>query len=67
VLLMSKVLSMVWEAGRASGLYKTEWWSVGVVICLGRGADLHVDHCHSLSLARVNPDWFYLSGTGSPG
>ena len=24
-------------------------------------------HCHSLSLAPVNPDWFYLSGTGSPG
>jgi len=22
-------------------------------------------HCHSLSLAPVNPDWFYLSGTGS--
>jgi len=21
----------------------------------------------SLSLASVNPDWFYLSGTGSPG
>jgi len=24
-------------------------------------------HCHSLSLAVVNPDWFYLSGTGSLG
>jgi len=24
-------------------------------------------HCHSLSLAPLNPDWFYLSGTGSPG
>jgi len=23
-------------------------------------------HCHSLSLAPVNPDWFYLSGTSSP-
>jgi len=23
-------------------------------------------HCHSVSLASVNPDWFYLSGTGSP-
>ena len=22
-------------------------------------------HCHSLSLAPVTPDWFYLSGTGS--
>jgi len=39
------------------------------VICLGRGADLHMaqlTHCHSLSLDPVNPDWFYLSGTGSP-
>jgi len=24
-------------------------------------------HCQSLSLAPVNPDWFYLSGAGSPG
>ena len=24
-------------------------------------------HCHSLSRASVNPDWLYLSGTGSPG
>ena len=24
-------------------------------------------HCHSLSLAPVNPDWFYLSGASSPG
>jgi len=24
-------------------------------------------HCHSLSLAAVNPHWFYLSGTSSPG
>jgi len=23
-------------------------------------------HCHLLSLASVNPDWFYLSGTDSP-
>jgi len=26
-------------AGRASGLYKTEWWGAGMVICLQRGAD----------------------------
>jgi len=24
-------------------------------------------HCHSPSLAPVNPDWFYFSGTSSPG
>jgi len=43
-----------------------------MVICLERGTELHTAqlmpcHCHSLSLASVNPDWFYLSGTGSPG
>jgi len=27
--------------------------SAGVVICLERGADLHMAHCHSLSLASV--------------
>ena len=31
-----------WAAGRASGLKKTEWWGVGMVICLERGAELHM-------------------------
>jgi len=31
-----------WAAGRASGLFKTEWWNVGVVMCPGEGADLHL-------------------------
>jgi len=35
---------------------KTEWWDAGMVMCLGQC------HCHSLSLAPVNPDWFYLPG-----
>jgi len=38
-----------------------------VSLCLGEGADLHMVQLHSLSLAPVNPDWFYLSGAGSPG
>ena len=49
---------------------KTEWWGVGMVVCLERGAYLIWPswcHCHSLSLASVKSDWFYLSGTGSPG
>jgi len=29
-------------AERASSLNKTEWWGAGMVICLGRGADLHM-------------------------
>jgi len=37
-------------AGRASGLYRTEWWGAGVVICLERGADLHVAQLMPLPL-----------------
>jgi len=39
-----------WAAGRASGLYKTEWWGAGVVICLERGADLHMAQLMPLPL-----------------
>ena len=31
-----------WTTGRTSGLYKTEWWGAGVVVCLEQGADLHM-------------------------
>jgi len=31
-----------WAAGRASACKKTEWWGAGAVICLERGADLHI-------------------------
>jgi len=32
-----------WATGKASGLLKKlEWWVAGVVICLERGADLHM-------------------------
>jgi len=33
----------------------------GVVICLGRGADLHTGPADATATP-VNPDWFYLSG-----
>jgi len=39
-----------WAAGRASGLYKTEWWCAGVVICLERVADLHMAQLMPLPL-----------------
>jgi len=36
-----------WASGRASGLYKTEWWGVGMVICLGQiGCLLKVTRYH---------------------
>ena len=52
---------------------KTEQWGAGVVMCLERGADLHVAQlmplpltvcCFSKIQIGFNPDWFYLSGTG---
>ena len=39
-----------WAAGRAYGLYKTEWWGVGMVICLERCADLHMAQLMPLPL-----------------
>jgi len=39
-----------WAAGRASSLYKTEWWGAGMVICLERGADLHTPQLMLLPL-----------------
>jgi len=39
-----------WAAGRAAGLSKTEWWGAGVVICLDRGADLHMAQLMPLPL-----------------
>jgi len=54
-----------WAAGRTSGLQKLSggmlaWLSVWgkVQICIWPSWC----HCHSLSLAPVNPDWFYLPG-----
>jgi len=43
---------------------KTEWWGASMVICLERCAELHMAQLTPLPL---NPDRFYLSGTGSPG
>jgi len=45
---------------------KLEWWGTGMVICLEQDADLHMAQLMPL-LLQENPDWFYLSGTGSPG
>jgi len=49
-------------------------WDAGVVICLGRGADLHIallmplsvtEPCSSKSRLAL-PSWFYLSDTDLP-
>ena len=36
--------------GRAAGLSKTAWWVAGVVICLERGAGLHIAQLMPLPL-----------------
>jgi len=33
-----------------SACKKTEWWSAGVIICLGQGADLHTTQLMPLAL-----------------
>jgi len=62
------MLLVGWQEGHPA-CKKIEWWGTGMVICLERDADLHTAQLMPLplSLASENPDWFYLSGTGSPG
>jgi len=38
-----------WQEGHPA-YKKTEWWVVGMVICLGRGADLHMAQLMPLPL-----------------
>jgi len=50
---------------------KTEWWVAGMVICLERGADLHMAQLMPLPLtvscfSKIKIG-FCLSGTGLPG
>jgi len=49
--LLPSVLWRCWLGGR-KGIrpVKTEWWGVGVVICLERGADFHMAQLMPLSL-----------------
>jgi len=58
-----------WQKGHPA-CKKTEWWGNGMVICLKRGAELHIAQLMPLpltvSLLQQNPDWFYLSAPGSP-
>ena len=54
-----------WAAGKALGLQKTEWWGAGVVICLERGADLHIAQLMPLPLTvscfnKIQIDFTYL-------
>ena len=53
---------------------KTEWWGAGVVICLERGADLHVAQLMPLPLTvscfseiQIGFTFLVLAYPGSPG
>ena len=63
-----------WVAGRASGLKKPEWWGAGVVVCLERGADLHMAQLMPLLLtescfSKIQIGFTFLvpAHLGSPG
>ena len=55
---------------RNSACKQTRVVGARVVVCLEQGADLHMAQVMPLPLTvsfQQNPDWFYISGTGSPG
>ena len=62
-----------WAAGRASGLWKTERWGAGMIICLEWGADLHMSQLIPLPLTvscfskiQIGFTFLVLAHLGSP-
>ena len=62
-----------WQEGRPA-FKKSEWWGAGVVICLERGADLHMAQLMSLPLTvscfremQIGFTFLVLDHLGSPG
>jgi len=67
-------LSVGWQEGHPACKKKTECWGAGVVICLERGADLHMAQLMSLPLTvscfskiRIGFTFLVPAHTGSPG
>jgi len=63
-----------WVAGKAPSLKKTEWWGAGMVICLERGADLHMAQLMPLPLTvscfskiQIGFTFLVAADPGSPG
>ena len=63
-----------WVAGRHPACKKTEWWGAGMVICLERGADLHMPQLMPLPLtvscfSKIKIGFTFLvpAHPGSPG
>jgi len=69
---MPSVLWCCWLGGR-KGIRPVKKLSGGVLAWLSVWSEVQICiwpsgcHGHSLSFTSVNPDWFYLSATGSPG
>jgi len=62
-----------WQEGHPA-CKKTEWWGAGVVICLQRGADLHMAQLMPLPLIvscfskiQIGFTFLVLAHPGSPG
>ena len=62
-----------WQEGNPA-CKKTEWWGAGVVICLQRGADLHMSQLMPLPLIvscfskiQIGFTFLVLAHPGSPG
>ena len=75
VLISSFCLLRCWLGGK-KGIrpLKTEWWGVGMVICLERGADLHMFQLMPLPLTvscfskiQIGFTFLVLAHLGSPG
>jgi len=47
----SALTLLVWRQEGFRPVKKTEWWGAGMVICLERGADLHMDQLMPVPLA----------------
>jgi len=72
---LPSVFGRYWFGGR-KGIQpvKTEWWGAGMVICLGRGVDLHMAQLMPMPLTiscssksrLVLPEWFCFFGASLP-
>jgi len=65
---------MVWWQEGHPACKKTEWWGVGVIFCLERGADLHMAQLMPLPLTiscfskiQIGFTFLVLADPGSPG
>jgi len=73
VLFAFSALTLTLLVGKQEGHPACKKLSSGVLAWLAVWGEVQICiwpswcHCHSLSLAPVNPDWFYLSDTSSPG